>query len=443
MRDDFKRETGQAANEYVALLAVVAAVMAGLVGLTSGGVGAHVLAGLQRGICAVTGAACRGGTVAERDRLTACPLERRLSEERLSETIASVRLSSSGTLTAVRSSDGRVTVTLADGSGAGLETGAGAWVALGRTVGGEAKAGIGLVWASGRSWTFPDEQSAQRFVARYGDKATIRGKLVDEVRGLCSLLCDAVGWRPHPQLPEPDETHAEGGAAATLAEAFGGHGGGDAGLVLGRRLRRDGEKTWYLRLNAKAAAELRLPGAELVASGTAQAMLSYRLDRDDRPLSLGVHLVGEGSGRVALAGVLRRGTANGSGKAGETRGGVVELDATLDLGDDGDRAAAGALLKALGGVVPAVPQAAAGLGGAAAEVGRSAAELGARIAARAQVDVRRYALSADASRYGGALALGLKLGGAFERSAKGLRLVDARTRLPGLPFLARDDCRGV
>ena len=441
MRDEERHEAGQATNEYVALLAVVAAVMAGLVGLSAGGLGAHVLAGMQRGLCAVTGAGCRTAAVAERDRLAACPLERRLREERLSETIASVKLSSSGTLTAVRGSDGRVTVTLADGSGAGVETGAGAWVALGRAVGADAKAGAGLVWGSGRSWTFPDEASAQRFVARYGDKATMRGKLVDEVRGLCSFLCDAVGWRPHPQLPEPDETHVEGGAAATLAEAFGGHAGGEAGLVLGRRVRRDGETTWYVRLNAKAAAELSLPGAELVATGGAQAMLSYRLDRGGRPLALGVHLVGEGSGRAALAGAVRRGKVDGGGKAGETRGTVVELDATLDLGDDGDRAAAGGLLAALGGVVPAVPGGVVGVADAVAEVRRSAADLGARIAARAQVDVRRYALSADTSRYGGAVALGLKLGGAFERSAKGLRLVDARTRLPGLPFLARDDCR--
>ena len=37
--------------------------------------------------------------------------------------------------------------------------------------------------------------------------------------------------------------------------------------------------------------------------------------------------------------------------------------------------------------------------------------------------------------------LGGKLGGAFARTHDGMRLLTAETRLPGLPFLPRDDCR--
>ena len=428
MRDDERGETGQAANEYAALLALVAIALTAVAGLASGGLGGEVLAGLQRGVCAVTGRTC-GQAAEARDRLAACPLERRISEEKLSETLASVKLGTSGTLTAVRRSDGTVVVTLADGSSAGAEGGAGAWVALGRRVGEEAKVGASLVWASGRSWTFPDAAAAQRFVAAYGDKATIRGKLVDDVRAACSLLCDALGWRPHEQLPEPDEVHAEGGAMATLSGAFGLGTGGDASAVVGRRVRRDGETTWYLRLSGKASAQLGLPGAELVAGGGGQALLSYRLDGAGRPLALGVHLAGEASRRAALAGQGRRRGGSAAGKAGGTRGAAVELEATLDLGDAEGRAAAAGLLDALRRDPRSAPA--------------RAAALGALIAARGQVDLRRYDLTSDGSQVGGALALGIKVGASFERSAKGLTLVDARTRLPGLPFLARDDCRAV
>ena len=456
MRGDGEGERGQAASEYVALIALVACTLVALVGLTSGGLGSSVLAGLQRGLCAVAQTRCPR-TLAERDRLAPCPLERRVREERLSETIASIRLGSSGTLTAVRGSDGRVAVTLADGSAAGVEVGVGARFALGRSRGAGARAGAALTWGSGRTWTFPDAASAARFVARHGDKATMRGKLVDELRSACSLLCDAVGWRPHPQLPEPDEVHVEGGALATLTGAFGLDAGGDASALLGRRVRRDGETTWYLRLSARASARLGLPGAEAATAGGGQALLSYRLAADGRPLALGIHLAGDATRALALAGRgragvgaaggagrgaaggarpagaaggpggARGGAVGGAGKAAASDGGAVELEATLDLSDPGDRAAAADLLDALAGDPRALP--------------RRAVALGTRIAAHGQVDLRRYALRGDATQLGGSLALGIAVGGAFERTTKGLRLVAAVTRLPGLPFLPRDDCR--
>lgn len=418
-------EQGQASGEYVALIAVAGCVLLALVALTSGGLGSHVLGGLQRGLCAVTGRVC-AVRVAERDRLAPCPLERRISEEKLSETIASVKLGSSGTLTAVRSSDGRVVVTLADGSLAGAEIGVGARLLLGRSLGADAKAGAALAWGSGRSWQFPDAASAARFVASYGDKATMRGKLADEVRSACSLLCDALGWRPHPQLPPPDEIHVEGGAMATLTGAFGIGAEGDASALLGRRVARDGETTWYLRLGASAGAALRLPGAEAALAGGQRTVLSYRVGADGRPLALGVHLAAEGTGRVALAGGARRGRGSGSGASGAQRGGAVEVEATLDLADPANRAAAA-------GVLAALRDGSEGL--------ERAGALGRRLAQHGQVDVRRYAMETGGTKVGATVALGLSIGGAFERTTKGLRLVAATTRLPGLPFLPRDDCR--
>lgn len=420
-------ERGQAASEYVALLALVAVVFLGLVGLTSGGVAGHVLAGLQRGLCTVAPGPCPREVVPRAD-LAPCLLERSIREERAGETIAVVRLGSSGTLTATRASDGRVTVTLADGSTVGVEIGVGARLLVGGESGAESKAGAGLTWGSGRSWTFADAEGARRFVERYGDKATIRGKLLDGVRSRCSLLCDALGWRPHPRLPPPDEVHEEGGATGTLTASLGLGGrtstaGGEAAAVLGRRRARDGETTWYVRLGGAASAKLRLPAGALAGGEGGRAVLSYRLDRAGRPLALGVHLAGEESASAALAGDGKRARASSGGG----RGNVVELEAGLDLTEPANRAVAAELLDAVTGDLASAPE--------------RASALAALIARDGQIDVRRYALRTSATQFGASVSLGISLGGSFERTTKGLRLVEAQTRLPGLPFLPRDDCR--
>lgn len=427
----WRRCDGQAANEYVALLAIVAVLLISAVGLTSGGVGGQLLAGLQRGLCAVTGTACPRPPPLRAD-LPACPLERRVQRERLSETVGVVKLGTNGTLSAVRHSDGRVTVTLSDGSVLGAEVGLGARLAFGaRGTGADARAGAEAIWGSGRAWHFPDAASAAAFVDRYGAKATIGGKLVDQVRSRCSIVCDVIGWRPHARLPPPDETHAEGGAAARLTAALGlgerSSGGLEASGLLGRRETRAGETTWYFKLTAAAAAMLRIPHGELAGVGEGSGVVSYRIDRAGRPLQLGVTFAGEGAGRGALELARGRGAARGAGGGRAHEGVVVELDATLDLTDPDNLAPAAALVDALRSADPSA-------------VGVRLAALGERIADHGRLDLRAYELDRTARGVGASIALGVKLGGAFERDTRRLRLIDALTRLPGLPFLARQDC---
>jgi hypothetical protein len=418
----------------VALLALVAITFAALVGISASGIGSSVLAGLQRGICAVAPGPCPR-IVAVKDDLEACELERTSRRERLGETIGVVELGSSGTLAVVRRSDGRVTVTLANGSDVGAVWRVGAKVAVGAEAGAEAKAGAGLAWGSGRTWTLPDEAAAADFISRFGDKATITGKLVDQVRSRCSLLCDAIGWRPHEQLPEPDEVFAEGGVSAKLAASFGlGAAPSEAGVsgsgVLGRRTSREGATTWYVALTADAAAELNLPIGAIELAGDAQAVLAYEVDADGKPQTLRISVAGEASGRTSLAlGLRGRGRlSSADGRAGELAGGVVEVEAALDLTDPALRATAADLLDALD-EPRALP-------------GRVRA-LGANIADRAQIDVRTYRTRSSDQKYGASLALGVGVGGSFEKSSDGLELVSALTRLPGLPFLDRDDCRSA
>jgi hypothetical protein len=108
---------------------------------------------------------------------------------------------------------------------------------------------------------------------------------------------------------------------------------------------------------------------------------------------------------------------------------VTELDATLDLHDPRNLAAAAAFADALRD--PRQIDA----------LQRSVAAVKERILQTGVVDRRTYELSGTAFELGAQLALGTQLGGSFARTREGMRLLSAETRLPGLPFLPRDDCR--
>ncbi|HYV16502.1 MAG TPA: hypothetical protein VE972_10830 [Conexibacter sp.] len=421
---------GQATSEYVALIALVAVALALAAGLTSGGLGGQVLAGLQRGLCRVTGGACPRPAAPGPD-LAPCPLQRSVSMEQLGGALAFVRLGSDETLTAARMSDGRVTVMLTHGGSAGGELRVGASVGVGtRSLSATARADAGAVWTSGRAWTFADAAAARRFVGAYGAKATVGGRIVDELRSRCSLLCDALGWHPHPQLPEPDETYEEGGALGALKASFGFDGtepvalGAERNRVIGRRIRRDGTTTWYLRLDETAGAAMDLPFGRLSRTAAQQSVVSYTLDPHGHPTTLGVLVAQEGAGETGATAPRGMHAAVGSGG-----GAVIELEGTLDLRDPANRPAAAGLLDSLRGR------------GTLADLARRAHALAARLALHGQVDRRTYALATSARSTGATVGLGLEVGGAVERSTRSMRLLSAETRLPGLPFLPRDDCR--
>lgn len=416
---------GQATSEYVALVALVAVALALAAGLTSGGVAGHVLAGLQRGLCSVAGTACPRLQPPDGD-LAPCPVERTTSGESLEGAFELVKLGRSGTLTAVRRSDGRVTVTLADGTTLGGEIGLGFTFGLGERHGGEATAGIEASVSSGSSWTLPDAAAARAFVDRYGSKATIGGKAVDLVRSGCSILCDAVGWHPHAELPPPDELTMGQGGAAKLAVPLGfANLHASAAGLLGTRLSRDGTNTWFLQLDASAGADLELEPDTLGPTWQHQTVLSYTVDAHRQPVQLIVHTVARAGGRGTLRG--ERGRMKGGIGAGGAR--VTELDATLDLHDPQNRAAAVAFVAALRDPL------------ALGELRQSAAAVRERVALAGAVDRRTYAVSSSAYELGVKAALGGQLGGAFASTHEGMRLLSAETRLPGLPFLPRDDCR--
>jgi hypothetical protein len=71
------------------------------------------------------------------------------------------------------------------------------------------------------------------------------------------------------------------------------------------------------------------------------------------------------------------------------------------------------------------------------------AALGQRFAAHGEIDRRTYALRSGTVGVSAVVGLGVEVGAGLERTTEGLRLLDAETRLPGLPFLPRDDCRSA
>jgi hypothetical protein len=417
---------GQATSEYVALVALVTCVLALAAGLTSGGVGGKVLAGLQRGLCLVAGTECAPAPP-ERD-LAPCPLERRSRRESFDAATEFVDLGKSGTLTTVRTSDGRVAVSLLDGSTLEGQVGLGLHVSIGGRRGGEARAGLGASIASGRSWTLPNAAEARAFVDRYGSKETIGGKAVDLVRGRCSILCDAIGWRPHAELPPPDETYvAHGGLAALKLPLIVATVDADGGALIGARTSSDGSSTWFLQIDAGYGVEAALGPDSLTASRQRQAVVSYALDAGGRPKELVVHSVTEAGAQAALRGVRDGRSARGGG-GGEL---VTELDGTLDLHDAQNRAVADAFVAALKYPL------------ATGVLKRRAVALHERFASAGVVDRRTYALTSSAFALGAKVSLGTQVGMDFEQTRKGMRLLSAETRLPGLPFLPRDDCRAA
>jgi len=418
---------GQATSEYVGLVTVVAVVLALAAGLTTGGVGGEVLAVMQRALCRVAGAACERPR-ASADELKPCPVERTTSSESLEGAFDVVRLAGGGSLTAERGSDGRVTVTLAGTRTGGAELGIGYRAALGGRHGEEATARAEISRASGRSWILPSPAAARAFVDRYGSKATVVGKAVDLARSGCSILCDAIGWRPHAELPPPDEEYLGYGAAAKLAASLGPASlSASAGGLLGARLRRDGSSTWFVQLDAAAGAELALGIDTVGIGGQLQTVLDYTLDARHRPTELGLHTVVATEGKGSLQGQRARMTAALEG--GGAR--VTELDATLDLRDARNHAAFDAFVAALSDPL------------AAPSLLRSAAAMRMRIAQSGVVDRRTYAQSSSTFELGGKVGLGAQLGGSFASTQEGMRLLSAETRLPGLPFLPRDDCRAA
>jgi hypothetical protein len=408
-----RRRSGQASLEYVALIALVVVVITAAAALTSGGLGTEVAYGLRRGLCAVSGTKCppRPRDVAD---LPPCPTGRSSRTEDFNVSVAFVRLGGGLGVLEERTSDGRVTVTFTNSGTAGLTAGVGAHFAIGKLrIGAGAGGDIGVTFSTGRSWAFANQTAADAFVHHYGSDQTMAGRLGNDARRAC-LPCQIVGWEPDTP-PPPQAVFLEGGTRAGFRAVAGAgvHAGLRATLegVLGRRTGGDGT-TWYVRLDATAAARL-FAGLGLGATTGASAFAELTDDRTGRPVRLVVRL----ARRSALEATPPRppGATRPPRFAGS--GGLTEVETSLDLTDAANREAA---LGFLGG--------------------GSSSPLLARMREQGVSTTRSYRLQDTHDGVDGAVGVGAVGGAGYNSDSQGLVLTGVSTRLPGIGFLPRADC---
>jgi hypothetical protein len=377
---------GQAAPEYVGLLAVVAVALAGAGAATgiAASVPGAVVHAARTGLCIVGGDICRASDAAAAG-LAPCLTGETAQGHGVAVTIFSVHLGRSGSWTVAQRSDGSVLITRLEGDAIGLAGGIG--VALGPLVTVGAEATFDLSLAHGQAWELPSAAAAAALIAavRRGDDPPVAptwrfGDVGEEVAGFAGAT-----------LP---------GAALTALEA-------SAGMAVGVRAGR-GELTTYVRLHGDASSAFAalLPSVRGGSGGP---------DGGGAPLLLGVTRDADGLRELSF----RRAAPGGRGR-------VVETVGRLDLRDPVNRAIAEPLLARR------MPQPAALAAGLRAVLLRTA---------RAGVVERSvYAVDDRSREWAGALELGVSLGLDVSELDVRRRLVDAGAWVAGSPERRRADC---
>ena len=378
---------GQAAIEYVALLAVLAAVLAAAPALGAPAVPRGVVRGLRLGLCIVAGDVCTAREAAAA-ALPPCPMAAETKGSEVSVTLFSIALGTRGTLAVTRRSDGSVQAVWSAGGRLGVSGGFGVEGGIG-PVHGEAGAfaGAGVRLTSARGWTFPDELTAQRFL-----------------HGLPGSLLAGSRW-------PPDWVSAEGGAdAEALVGAAVGHAHGTAdvagaavtgALGVGARVTRDRQVTVYLRASV-IGPSVELPLLQAPGRGRTDLLAEYTFDP---------------AGPRAL--VFRRAVPSRGGNR------LTEVVATLDLRDPANWAVARPVIARLRGPAGAVADVRAVLR---------------RVRVAGTTELYTSAYSDSSTGVSAAFGEGLQLGGSVELIRVRKRLLDARAWTPGSGARARADC---
>jgi hypothetical protein len=414
---------GQASTEYVALIALVCAVVAGAAAVGSApGIAGKVVAAVRHGICLVAGGVCTPGE-ARAAGLAPCLVHARAERERLGGRLLVVRLGRGDSLLVERRSDGSASVSFADGGGAGASVGVGLQIPGGPGV--TMRGGAGLQFGSGRTWEFASFEAAARFVRRWAPGETLRG----EARGLLP------GGGDGP--PPPDSTYKEGGAYGEFAAGVRGGAvradeSGEVGAVFGRRLGRDGSVTWFNRVDAEVAGRLGLVLGALQAHHAGDVGMEATLV-DGRAVEVRLR----GAARVhwdAALGGPARSLADLAAKlrdAPREPGGVgrrVEASVALDLTDPANREAVAGVLDVLR------------LRVRPADWDDRVRALATRLDAAGEVDVRVLRVGLERRDVSAEVALGLGAGAAYERTTEVRELVRAWSLRAGGSLREREDC---
>jgi hypothetical protein len=383
--------SGQAAVEYIAVVALVAIVfvVVGSFVLNGRAIAAATVAQIRRGLCIVEGHDCA-------DPHEPCSVSSHGSGTDLHVDVVVVRLSGGSSAIIDRRSDGKVAVTVTDHLDAGASAGLGGGLKIGGriAVGGELRAAALASLGHGATYEVANERQATALLR------LLRRPKVDP-----NFYTPAVRayWRRVeavlPRIPAPSSRYRQiEGRASLSAELIG------VDAVAGERDDAvTGKWTYYLE------GTLSLEGGA-VADASAKGRLAVTLDREGRPVDLAVLAAGELNASVDLPVALQSVAGHLTAGTGRT----WELEGHLDLTQPG-RPPVRSLLS-------------------------QPARLLRMVLAEGSVQVRVYGASDGNVGLEGHLAAGLKLGGGIAHTTSSRRLLAAMDHTREGFWVPRFDC---
>lgn len=262
--------SGQAAVEYIAVVALVAIVfaIAGAFTLNGRAIAAATMGQLKRGLCIVEGHDCK-------EVHPPCTVSSHKRGTDLSADVLLVRLGGGSSAIIERKSDGKVAVTLADHLDAGGTTGFGASLKLGDklAMGGEIRAALVASLGHGTTYEVNNELQAEALIRRLR-RPNIDPNFLTPAEKASRRRVDAV----LPRIPAPVTRYREltltgsGTLGPLSGELFAG----------GREDVASGKRTYYLK------AGVSLEGKRGMVSGGpgGDGQIAITVDRHGHPIDL-------------------------------------------------------------------------------------------------------------------------------------------------------------
>ena len=434
--DPLRSARGQASSDYVGLLALISVVGATSIAVVKPPpIPEAITTTLRHAICLAGGGIC---TTAEARQagLAPCVVHVRSDSEEVGAVMAVVRLRRGDVAIFERRSDGGAVVSFLDSNEIGAQAGVG--IVLG-AIGarGAATAAAGVAFNTGRSYEFASVSQARAFLRRHAGAEATAGEALDLARRLSPA-------HKGQRLPAPRSVSFEAGSWVQLDADLGaalpiaggrlaGEAQASAGRLLGRRVSGAGT-TWYLRVEAGAAARLGAVVGAVGAGGRSDVVLEVTT-KGGRAVSAAVSGSADAGGELGLYGhttdlaSLARRLRRAAGGAGGTRRGgrSVQARVSLDLTAPDNRDAVAGVLDVLRLRVPP------------ADWTARLDALGSRLDADGRIDVSVHRSATTEKVRSAQLALGAGIGLEHVSSGETRELVAAWSAHGG-PLREREDC---
>ena len=379
--------SGQAAVEYIAVVALVALVfvVAGGFVLNGRAIAAAAAAQIRRGLCIVEGHDCP-------EAHPPCAVSSRGSSDDWEVDIAFVRLGGGRSALVEHLSDGRILVTLADHMDLGATGGFGGDLKLVNklAMGGEVRAAALASLGNGATYQVRDDRTADELIRTMRENRTDP----DFWKHLAAL-------RSRVSAPVSHYRELDLSASANLKVLSGAIGGG------GREDLVTGTRTFYL----KGSASLGIERSAASGGGSLDGKLAITLDRHNRPVDLMLLGAGKLEASSDLPGLL-------SPIAGHLRAGARrdwQVEGHLDLTQPGR------MDTVLGSL---------------AHPGR----LVRMVLDEGTVEANAYGTAEDELALGGHVKVGLSVGGEISHTTSSRRLLSAMEHTREGFWIPRYDC---